>query len=66
RASRTRKGVNEQIDCQLAGTLGACDAARNLEPFIGDGGEHGEVNGNGENGNGGNGNGGTNGNVPAT
>ncbi|GJU15636.1 hypothetical protein Tco_1143602 [Tanacetum coccineum] len=52
--------------------LGAHDAARNLEPLIGDGGEHGEVNGNrgnenrgnrnGGNGNGGNGNGGANGN----
>ncbi|GJT45971.1 hypothetical protein Tco_0954686 [Tanacetum coccineum] len=41
---------------------GARDAARNLEPFIGDGGEHGEVNGNRGNGNKGNGNGGANGN----
>ncbi|GJW11397.1 hypothetical protein Tco_1577224 [Tanacetum coccineum] len=57
-ASRTREGVNEQIDRRLAGALGARDAARNLEPLIGDGGEQGEVNGNGGNGNGGNGNGG--------
>ncbi|GKC77826.1 hypothetical protein Tco_1128600 [Tanacetum coccineum] len=37
-APRTREGVNEQIDRQLAGALGAHDAARNLEPLIGDGG----------------------------
>ncbi|GJV78694.1 hypothetical protein Tco_1514564 [Tanacetum coccineum] len=71
-ASRTREGVNEQIDRRLAGALGARDAARNLKPLIGDGGEQGEVNGNGGNrngengsggnGNGGNGNGGANGN----
>nr|GEU87589.1 hypothetical protein [Tanacetum cinerariifolium] len=47
--------------------LGARDAAKNLEPFMGDGGEQEEVNGNGGNGNGGNGNrgngnGGANGN----
>ncbi|GKE29753.1 hypothetical protein Tco_1445137, partial [Tanacetum coccineum] len=66
-ASRTREGVNEQIDRRLAGALGARDAAKNLKPLIGDGGEQGEVNGNGgngnrENGSGGNGNGGANGN----
>ncbi|GKG12255.1 hypothetical protein Tco_0346492, partial [Tanacetum coccineum] len=57
-ASRTREGVNEQIDSRLAGALGACDAARNLEPLIGDGDVQGEVNGNRGNRNGGNGNGG--------
>ncbi|GJS35253.1 reverse transcriptase domain-containing protein [Tanacetum coccineum] len=57
-ASRIREGVNEQIDRRLAGALGARDAARNLEPLIGDGGEQGEVNGNGRNGNGENGSGG--------
>ncbi|GJW84793.1 putative reverse transcriptase domain-containing protein [Tanacetum coccineum] len=56
-ASRTREGVNEQINRRLAGALGARDAARNLEPLIGDGDEQGEVNGNRGNGNGGNGNG---------
>ncbi|GJT95276.1 putative reverse transcriptase domain-containing protein [Tanacetum coccineum] len=66
-SSRTREGVNEQIDRQMAGALGARDAARNLEPIIGDGGEQEEMigngwNGNGGNGIGGNGNGGTNGN----
>ncbi|GJY96466.1 hypothetical protein Tco_0513376 [Tanacetum coccineum] len=50
-ASRTHEGVNEQIDHRLAGALGARDATRNLEPIIGDGGEQGEVNGNGGNGN---------------
>ncbi|GKF57125.1 hypothetical protein Tco_0170662, partial [Tanacetum coccineum] len=57
-ASRTREGVNEQIDCRMAGTLGARDAARNLEPFMGDKGGQKEVNGNRGNGNRGNGNGG--------
>ncbi|GJS88718.1 putative reverse transcriptase domain-containing protein [Tanacetum coccineum] len=61
-ASRTREGVNKQIDSRLAGALGARDAARNLEPLIGDRGEQGKVNGNRGNGNGGNGNGGANGN----
>ncbi|GKB72204.1 hypothetical protein Tco_0933616 [Tanacetum coccineum] len=49
----------------VARALGARDAARNLEPLIGDGGEQGEVNGNEGNRNGGNGgnkNGGANGN----
>ncbi|GKB56235.1 hypothetical protein Tco_0912421, partial [Tanacetum coccineum] len=68
-ASRTREGINKQINRRLAGALGARDAARNLEPFIGDGGEHEEVNGNKGNGNGGangngNGNGGGNGYNP--
>ncbi|GKC47297.1 putative reverse transcriptase domain-containing protein, partial [Tanacetum coccineum] len=49
--SRTREGVNEQIDRRLEGALGACDAARNLEPLIGGNGNGG--NGNKENGNGG-------------
>nr|GEY20816.1 reverse transcriptase domain-containing protein [Tanacetum cinerariifolium] len=35
RASKTRKGVNEQIDHRLAGALGARDTARNLEPLMG-------------------------------
>ncbi|GKA02098.1 putative reverse transcriptase domain-containing protein [Tanacetum coccineum] len=61
-ASRARERVNKQIDHRMAGALGAHDAARNLEPLIGDGGKQGEVNGNGGNGNGGNGNGGANGN----
>ncbi|GJT55316.1 putative reverse transcriptase domain-containing protein [Tanacetum coccineum] len=61
RASRTREGINEQIDRRLAGALGACDAARNPEPLMGDGGEPEEVKGNGVNGNGGNGNGNGNG-----
>ncbi|GKB69712.1 putative reverse transcriptase domain-containing protein, partial [Tanacetum coccineum] len=70
-ASRTREGINEQIDRRLVGALGARDAARNLEPLIGGGGEQEEIsgnggngnerNGNGENGNGGNRNGGGNG-----
>nr|GEX87787.1 putative reverse transcriptase domain-containing protein [Tanacetum cinerariifolium] len=60
-ASRTREGVNKQIDRRVAKALGARDAARNLEPLVGDGGEQEEVNGNrGVNGNG-NGDGGGNG-----
>ncbi|GJS24266.1 reverse transcriptase domain-containing protein, partial [Tanacetum coccineum] len=59
-ASRTREGVNEQIDRRMAGALGARDATRNLEPLMGDRGGREEVNGNGGNGNG-NGNGGGNG-----
>ncbi|GKE78341.1 hypothetical protein Tco_1544461, partial [Tanacetum coccineum] len=38
RASRTREGVNKQIDCQMVGTLGARNAARNHEPLMRDGG----------------------------
>nr|GEX35098.1 reverse transcriptase domain-containing protein [Tanacetum cinerariifolium] len=34
-ASRTREGINEQIDCRLAGALGARDVVRNLEPLLG-------------------------------
>ncbi|GKA66705.1 hypothetical protein Tco_0766513 [Tanacetum coccineum] len=68
-ASMTREGVNEQIDRQMAGALGARTTARNLEPFVRDGGGQEEVNGgnenggngNEENGNGGNGNGNGNG-----
>ncbi|GKD12119.1 hypothetical protein Tco_1196526, partial [Tanacetum coccineum] len=56
-ASRTREGVNEQIDHQLAGALGARTTARNLEPLMRDGGGQEERNGNEGNGNGGNGNG---------
>ncbi|GKC81130.1 putative reverse transcriptase domain-containing protein [Tanacetum coccineum] len=39
-ASRTREGVNEQIDRRLAGALGARGTARNLERLIRDEGEH--------------------------
>nr|GEX16983.1 hypothetical protein [Tanacetum cinerariifolium] len=46
--SRTRRGVNEQINRQMPEALGARAAARNLEPRIRDGGEQEEVNGNGE------------------
>ncbi|GJR60263.1 hypothetical protein Tco_1502425 [Tanacetum coccineum] len=60
-ASRTRKGINEKIDRQMAGTLGAHNAARNLEPLMRDEGGQEEVNRNGGNGNGGNGNGNGNG-----
>ncbi|GKC23360.1 hypothetical protein Tco_1025510 [Tanacetum coccineum] len=42
----------------MAGALGACNAARNLDPLMRDGGGHEEGNGNRGNGNGGNGNGG--------
>ncbi|GJX42020.1 putative reverse transcriptase domain-containing protein [Tanacetum coccineum] len=59
-ASRTREGINEQIDRQMAGALGARTTARNLEPLMRDGGGQEEVNGNGGNGNG-NKNGGGNG-----
>nr|GEV26790.1 putative reverse transcriptase domain-containing protein [Tanacetum cinerariifolium] len=44
RASRTRKGVNEKIDRRVAEALGACDAARNLKPLVGDGGKQEESN----------------------
>ncbi|GKB68978.1 hypothetical protein Tco_0930390 [Tanacetum coccineum] len=60
-ASRTREGINEQIDCQIAGALGAHNTARNPEPLMRDEGRQEEGNGgnrNGGNGNGGNGNGG--------
>ncbi|GJY83898.1 putative reverse transcriptase domain-containing protein [Tanacetum coccineum] len=57
-ASSTREGLNEQINCQMAGALGARTTARNLEPLMRDEGGQGEVNGNGGNGNRGNGNGG--------
>ncbi|GKC26580.1 putative reverse transcriptase domain-containing protein [Tanacetum coccineum] len=65
-ASRTRGGVNEQIDRQIAVVLGARNAARNLEPLLRDRGEQEEISGNrgnrnGVNGNGGNGNGNGNG-----
>ncbi|GJY30136.1 putative reverse transcriptase domain-containing protein [Tanacetum coccineum] len=52
-ASRTREGINKQIDRRLARALRARDATRNLEPLIGGGGEQEELNGNGGNGNGG-------------
>ncbi|GKE90045.1 hypothetical protein Tco_1567520, partial [Tanacetum coccineum] len=58
RASRTCEGINEQIDRQMAGALGARTTARNLEPFMRDGGGQEEVNGNGGNRDGGNRNGG--------
>ncbi|GJS40362.1 hypothetical protein Tco_0565405 [Tanacetum coccineum] len=56
--SRTREGIIEKIDRQMAGALGARTTARNLEPLIRDGGGQEEVNGNEGNGNRGNGNGG--------
>ncbi|GJY48215.1 putative reverse transcriptase domain-containing protein [Tanacetum coccineum] len=37
-ASRTREGIKEQVDHQMAGALGARNAARNLEPLMRDGG----------------------------
>ncbi|GKE82902.1 putative reverse transcriptase domain-containing protein, partial [Tanacetum coccineum] len=48
-ASRTREGINEQIDCQMAGALGT--TAKNLEPLMRDGGGQEEGNENGGNGN---------------
>ncbi|GJT84477.1 hypothetical protein Tco_1066194 [Tanacetum coccineum] len=65
-ASRTREGINEQINRKMAGALGDRTTARNLEPLMRDGGGQEEVNGNRgngnrENGNGGNGNGNENG-----
>ncbi|GJX64065.1 hypothetical protein Tco_0298408 [Tanacetum coccineum] len=45
-ASRTRERINEQIDRQMAGALGARNAARNLEPLMRDGGELEEISGN--------------------
>ncbi|GJZ63862.1 hypothetical protein Tco_0620283 [Tanacetum coccineum] len=48
-ASRTLEGINEQIDRQMAGALGARTTARNLEPLMRDGGGQEEVNGNGGN-----------------
>nr|GEU64655.1 putative reverse transcriptase domain-containing protein [Tanacetum cinerariifolium] len=56
-ASRTSEEVNEQIDRRLAGGLGARDAARNLEPLMGNEGNGNGENGNGDNRNRGNGNG---------
>ncbi|GJS56844.1 hypothetical protein Tco_0651628 [Tanacetum coccineum] len=38
-ASRTREGINDQINRRLAGALGARDAAQNLEPLISGGSE---------------------------
>ncbi|GJW16868.1 putative reverse transcriptase domain-containing protein [Tanacetum coccineum] len=57
-ASRTREGINEPIDRQLAEALGARTIARNLEPLMRDGGGQEDVNRNRGNRNGGNGNGG--------
>ncbi|GJR57887.1 putative reverse transcriptase domain-containing protein [Tanacetum coccineum] len=51
----TREGVNEQVDCQMPGALGARTTVRNLGPLMGNEGEQ-EVNGNGGNRNRGNGN----------
>ncbi|GKF59058.1 hypothetical protein Tco_0175844, partial [Tanacetum coccineum] len=48
-ASRTREGVNKQIDRQMVGALGARNAARNLEPLMRDGGNGGNRNGGNEN-----------------
>ncbi|GJY33136.1 putative reverse transcriptase domain-containing protein [Tanacetum coccineum] len=59
--SRTREGINEKIDRQMVGALGARTTARNFEPLMRDGGGQAEVNRNGGNGNGGNGNGNENG-----
>ncbi|GJU45840.1 putative reverse transcriptase domain-containing protein [Tanacetum coccineum] len=59
--SRTREGINEQIDRQMVGALGARTTARNFEPLMRDRGGQEEVNRNGGNGNGGNGNGNENG-----
>nr|GEX08401.1 reverse transcriptase domain-containing protein [Tanacetum cinerariifolium] len=56
-AKMTREVVNEQIDRRLAGALGARDAARNLEPLMGNGGNENGGNGNRGNGNEGNRNG---------
>ncbi|GKA74392.1 putative reverse transcriptase domain-containing protein [Tanacetum coccineum] len=58
RALRTREGVNEQINHQMARALGARNAARNLEPLMRDRGEQEEISGNRGNRNKGNGNGG--------
>ncbi|GJS00827.1 hypothetical protein Tco_0317335 [Tanacetum coccineum] len=46
-SSRIREGINEQVNRQMAGALGACNAARNLEPLMRDEGGHKEVNRNG-------------------
>ncbi|GJU11125.1 hypothetical protein Tco_1133521 [Tanacetum coccineum] len=54
----THEGINEQIDRQMAGALGARTTARNLEPLMRDGGDQEEVNRNGGNRDGGNRNGG--------
>nr|GEV62187.1 hypothetical protein [Tanacetum cinerariifolium] len=48
-AMMTREAVNEQIDRRLAGALGAREAARNLEPLMGNKGNINGVNGNGGN-----------------
>ncbi|GJV05390.1 hypothetical protein Tco_1343046 [Tanacetum coccineum] len=68
-ATTTREMFNKLIDCRVEEALEACDAARNFEPLVENGGEQGDENGNdneggngGVNGNRGNGNGGGNGN----
>ncbi|GJT56506.1 hypothetical protein Tco_0991560 [Tanacetum coccineum] len=53
-ASRTREGINEQIDRQMAGALGVHTTARNLKPLMRDRGGQEEVNRNRGNKNGGN------------
>ncbi|GJU53986.1 putative reverse transcriptase domain-containing protein [Tanacetum coccineum] len=53
-ASRTREGINKQIDHQMAGALRARTTAMNLEPLMRDMGGQEEVNGNDGIGNGGN------------
>ncbi|GKF39147.1 hypothetical protein Tco_0119208, partial [Tanacetum coccineum] len=53
-ASRTREGINEQIDRRLARALRARKTARNLEPLIGGEVEQEEISGNRGNGNEGN------------
>ncbi|GJS78733.1 reverse transcriptase domain-containing protein [Tanacetum coccineum] len=60
-ASRTREEINEQIDHQMAGVLGARTTVKNLEPLMRDGGGQKEVNGKEGNRNEGNGNGNRNG-----
>ncbi|GJZ92213.1 putative reverse transcriptase domain-containing protein, partial [Tanacetum coccineum] len=55
-ASRTREEINEQIDRQMAGALGARTTTRILEPLMRDKGGQDEGNGNGGNRNKGNGN----------
>ncbi|GKG43736.1 hypothetical protein Tco_0482829, partial [Tanacetum coccineum] len=57
-ALRTREGVNEQINHQMAGALGARNTARILEPLMRGRGEQEEISGNKGNKNGGNENGG--------
>ncbi|GKB28144.1 hypothetical protein Tco_0867545, partial [Tanacetum coccineum] len=43
-ATTTREMVNELIDCRVEEALEACDAARNFEPLVENGGEQGDEN----------------------